>query len=54
MTTKILSEIGEAAPIPVEVKVGIHEFGGCNLNGKGMPGRPKSFVLLHVVANDRI
>ena len=44
MTTRVLSESAEDKPVPVEVKVGIHEFGGCNLNGKGMSGRPRSFV----------
>ena len=53
MTSKLLLESmhGEKSSERIEIMPEIHEFGGCNLNGKGKPGKPKSFV--RIVENNQ-
>ena len=45
MSTKILLESMGKSTDSVEISVPIHEYGGCNMKGKGYPGKSRSFVM---------
>eukprot|EP00826_Nyctotherus_ovalis_P024005 TRINITY_DN1850_c0_g1_i2.p1 TRINITY_DN1850_c0_g1~~TRINITY_DN1850_c0_g1_i2.p1 ORF type:complete len:154 (+),score=30.56 TRINITY_DN1850_c0_g1_i2:60-521(+) len=44
MSTKALFEAMDKPTDSVEILVPIHEYGGCNMKGKGYPGKSQAFV----------
>eukprot|EP00826_Nyctotherus_ovalis_P024006 TRINITY_DN1850_c0_g1_i4.p1 TRINITY_DN1850_c0_g1~~TRINITY_DN1850_c0_g1_i4.p1 ORF type:complete len:223 (+),score=55.80 TRINITY_DN1850_c0_g1_i4:60-728(+) len=44
MSTKALFEAMDKPTDSVEILVPIHEYGGCNMKGKGYPGKSRAFI----------